>query len=189
MTDHELTAAVERAHRRGDTSTVLQLLEPRANNIAGRYYAPGLTHDDLAQEARFGLLKAIRDYQPGHALFIAFATLCMKRQVITAIVTARRSKHGPLNTALSLHTPAAGSTNDLALADVITTGQTTSDIVAAREDLADFITQADRLTTIERHAVVGTIHRIPLEETARRTGSNRKAVDNALQRARRKLAA
>ena len=76
--------------------------KPLVRARASTYYLIGGDRDDLIQEGMLGLFKAIRDYQPGKSNFLAFADLCITRQILSAVKAATRKKHGPLNSALSL---------------------------------------------------------------------------------------
>lgn len=166
---------------------VHERLAPMMLAIAGEYFAPGLTGDDLLQEARIGLWKACRDYD-GRGAFKAFAALCVRRQVITAVVTATRGKHSALNERMSLDAPASQDSSDTALlGDVLPAG---GDLPEARvelaEELRELALKMARLTELERGAVLHVANGGAYETCA--LGGSRKAVDNALQRARVKLA-
>ena len=103
---------------------------------ANSYFLAGGDGDDLIQEGYIGLYKAIRDFEPGRSTsFRSFAELCVTRQIITAIKTASRQKHLPLNTYVSFsHTPASSEYDTRTLADVIPAGRT-SDPAAASDQL------------------------------------------------------
>lgn len=184
-----LRAAV---HRR-DEDTVLRLTEGLARRVASIYYLPaGGDRDDLLQEARIGIVKAVRDFHGHPAAFIGFAELCARRQVITAVKTATRGKHQPLNQSTSIDAPLDHDPDAGTLADVIAfPGSDPADILDGRDELADFIDGMYRLTRIERAAVIGTAFegRTYGDIAAHYGLTDRKAVDNALQRARHKLAA
>ena len=88
---------------------------------ARSYFLIGADHEDIVQEGMIGLYKAIRDYRTDkQASFRAFAELCITRQIITAIKTATRQKHIPLNSYVSLNKPIYDEESDRTLLDVIT---------------------------------------------------------------------
>lgn len=151
--------------------------------IADRYYAPGLGRDDLIQEATIGLWKACRDYDPrlGGA-FAGFAALCIERQVITAVQTATRGKHSPLNTAMDLDGTAAHDGDGAVLRDALPApGAAAHDVAERRQDVRDLQAAMTRLTDTERDAVLFIANGGSYQ--------GNKSIDNALQRSRKKLAA
>lgn len=194
MSDAEL---VLRA-RGGDQLAFRRLIkrfESECGQIASEYFLWGGERGDLKQEAAHGLVKAVRDYRPdGGASFRTFACLCIRRQVITAVKAATREKHGPLNHAMSFeYRPpgAAHDNDDLNLGDLLPSPdpepqaalETTERIGALQTTLAD------KLTQLERVAILGIAEGVPYEDIAASAGIPFKSVDNAAQRARRKLAA
>jgi len=166
-----------------DADAVVRDYEGLAYTIARDYYAHGLELQDLVQEARIGVAAAVRDYD-GTRPLAAFAALCARRQVITAVKTAHRGKYSALNTAVSLSTP-MGEEADGELADVIPLrAPGPAEQVEAAESLAAF-TYAfhTRLSDLERESLIGMANGLSIEELGG------KSADNAIQRARKKLAA
>ena len=105
---------------------------------AKSYFLIGADKEDIYQEGMIGLYKAIRDYRPDKlASFKAFAELCVTRQIITAIKTATRQKHIPLNTYVSLNKPIYGEESDRTLLDVLSEAKVTDpeEIMIIREEL------------------------------------------------------
>ena len=102
--------------QRGDGDALEYLLDKYKNFVRARarsYYLVGADHEDIVQEGMIGLYKAIRDFNPEkQASFHAFTELCVKRQIITAIKTATRQKHVPLNNYVSLNKPLYGDESD-----------------------------------------------------------------------------
>jgi RNA polymerase sporulation-specific sigma factor len=158
---------------------------------ARNYFLAGADHDDVIQEGMIGLYKAIRDFRPERQTsFRSFAELCVTRQLITAIKTASRQKHTPLNTYVSLQRPAAEEEGDRVL----------SDILAAREvcDPAEVVISAWETTSI-KEGFIGALSGFETDvlrlyvagssynEIADELGRHSKAVDNALQRVKRKV--
>src|ERR671915_2220635 len=112
---------------RGGDETALESLLNRyrhyARAKARSYFLAGADREDIVQEGMIGLFKAIRDFQRGrNTAFRAFAELCITRQIITAIKTATRQKHIPLNSYVSLNKPSPGEGDDeRPLSDAIAT--------------------------------------------------------------------
>lgn len=158
--------------------------------IARRYYAPGLDRDDLLQEARIGLLSAFHSYDPARGLpFPRFAALAIRRRLDTAIRAALRGKHQVLNTAASLDAPLpagdedAGSLHDLVAAPAAP--------AALGDELHQLSARLDQaLTPIEARAMQLVIFNgLDYQHAAREMHVTPKAIDNAVQRTRRKAAA
>lgn len=162
---------------------------------AARYYAPGLDAEDLRQAALVGLWKGCRTYDPAKAAtadFAAFAGLCMKRNVITAVKTATRLKHAVLATSLSLDDAREGADGD---------ASTLHDTLADRRQLEPHVelelrgdldaiaaTIRDDLSPLERDALLAFANGATYAEIrARRGNVSAKGVDNAIQRARAKM--
>jgi RNA polymerase sporulation-specific sigma factor len=160
---------------------------------ARSYFLAGADRDDVIQEGMIGLYKAIRDFRADRQTsFRSFAELCVTRQLITAIKTASRQKHTPLNTYVSLHRPAANSDEE--------GDRVLSDILAAREvcDPAEVVISAWEAASI-KEGFIGALSgfesdvlRLYVEgssysEIADELGRHSKAVDNALQRVKRKV--
>jgi len=155
---------------------------------------------DIAQEARIGLLAAIRAWQPTRGPFRAFAAACARRQALKALDTARARKHQLLNRALSMQAtvplPTPPDTGDAVsgsplheqleatsrLADPVAT-------VLARERLDGMLVMLPALTVKERAALTGVLNGKSQQQLADEQGSTRKAVKAALRRAREKLTA
>ena len=121
MADEEI---VRLAQQDGDGAALEYLLNKYKNFVrtkARSYFLIGADHEDIVQEGMIGLYKAIRDYREDRlSSFRAFAELCITRQIITAIKTATRQKHIPLNSYISLNRPIYEEDSDRTLLDVIT---------------------------------------------------------------------
>jgi RNA polymerase sporulation-specific sigma factor len=181
-----------RAARRGDRAAQAELLtryEPLVRHIARSLYLPGGETDDLAQCARVGILDAIRAWDPDRRVpFRSFAWLCAIREARMAVNSARAGKHQPLNGARPLYT--AGD-DGLPLEDTVeATGRPDEDPVAkaiAREQLQSILDRAPTLSTLERRALALSANDCGHRDIAGTLGIRQRAVNNALQRARRKL--
>lgn len=154
--------------------------------IARQYFAPGLEHQDLVQEARIGVWRAQRTFDPSRGEWERFAKMAAKRQVITAIKTATRGKHRSLNTAASYDEPITDDGN-LTLADCLPASTDVALECESRERVGCLV-QALSLGLSElevdvlRHRIAGDDY----ASTGADLGVNHKCVDNALQRIRRK---
>ena len=119
LTDEQVVEAAQG----GDDEALTYLLNKYKNFVRSKarsYFLIGADHEDIVQEGMIGLFKAIRDFKPTRlASFRAFAELCVKRQIITAIKTATRQKHFPLNSYVSLNKPLYDEESDRTLLDVI----------------------------------------------------------------------
>ena len=158
---------------------------------ASAYFLAGGDSEDLIQEGLIGLFKAVRDYRPEReASFRSFAELCVTRQIITAIKTAARNKHSPLNTYVSFSNTRAGSEQETTLADVLPDDPVTDPINQAisTEELTSLIECLGRvLSPLEREVLAMYLEGRSYEEVAERLECNPKSVDNALQRVKRKV--
>ncbi|MCL6106513.1 MAG: RNA polymerase sporulation sigma factor SigH [Actinobacteria bacterium] len=159
---------------------------------ASSYFMSGGDTDDLVQEGLIGLTKAIRDYRDDReASFRSFAELCITRQIITAIKTASRQKHAPLNTYLSLsHSPASHEDGECSLGDIIP-GSSVQDplnqVISSEEvaSLKDCLTRL--LSMLETRVLKLYLEGRSYEQIADQLGCDTKSVDNALQRIKRKV--
>ena len=156
---------------------------------ASSYFLAGGTSEDLIQEGMIGLYKAARDYKPDkETSFRTFAELCVLRQIITAIKTARRLKHMALNEYVSLASPMPEAGDEATLEGVIEDPITLVDRIAeGRQDLG-VITRflQEDLSPLEKQAVRMFAADYSYEEIAEVLHIDVKAVDNALQRVKRK---
>jgi RNA polymerase sporulation-specific sigma factor len=159
---------------------------------ASSYFLLGGESDDLIQEGLVGLYKAVRDYRTDReSSFRNFAELCITRQIITAVKTATRNKHTPLNQYVSFsQSPAAAGDSDTTLDEVLP-GPTTSDPVnqvIASEELASLVTcLSGVLSDLESRVLSLYLDGYSYEVIAERLECDTKTVDNALQRVKRKV--
>ena len=160
---------------------------------ASSYFLAGGDADDLIQEGMIGLYKAVRDFNPDmETSFRSFAELCVTRQIITAIKTATRFKHSPLNTYVSFsHTPAGQeSEGDCTLGDALP-GPSVNDpsvCVISTEELQSLVfCLGTGLSPLESDALRLYLEGNSYEEMAEGLGCDTKTIDNALQRVKRKV--
>src|SRR6188768_899981 len=161
---------------------------------ASSYFLAGGDAEDLIQEGLIGLYKAVRDFSPEKSSFRSFAELCVTRQIITAIKTATRFKHAPLNTYVSFsHTPAGQeSEGECSLGDALP-GPSVDDpsvCVISTEELQSLVfTLGTGLSRLEADALKLYLEGESYETMAERLGCDTKTIDNALQRVKRKVLA
>ena len=158
---------------------------------ARSYFLIGADHEDIVQEGMIGLYKAIRDYRPDKlSSFRAFAELCITRQIITAIKTATRQKHIPLNSYVSLNKPLYDEESDRTLLDVIIEGRATNpeELIIGQEDLKTIHHKiGEVLSPLEQEVLTAYLDGKSYQEIAVNLGRHVKSIDNALQRVKRKL--
>jgi RNA polymerase sporulation-specific sigma factor len=184
--------------RTGANERAIEMLLKRyrhyARAKARSYFLSGADKDDIVQEGMIGLYKAIRDYQESKNIaFRAFAELCITRQIITAIKTATRLKHQPLNSYVSLSRGYATSgEGDRALVDVLVTDHEPdpADVVIDSEEMSVIRSSMGRvLSSFESQVMQLYVEGKSYQQIADMLGKHAKSIDNALQRIKRKLAA
>ena len=181
--------------RNGDSVAMDALLRRYTGFVrlkASSYFIAGGESDDLIQEGLVGLYKAVRDFRTDkETSFRSFAELCITRQIITAIKTATRFKHAPLNTYVSFsHTPAGQEDGDCTLGDALP-GPAVDDpavCVISTEELQSLVfCLGSGLSQLEADALRLYIEGRSYEEMAEELGCDTKTIDNALQRVKRKI--
>jgi RNA polymerase sporulation-specific sigma factor len=158
---------------------------------ARTYFLIGADREDIIQEGMIGLFKAIRDYK-GDKLssFRAFAELCITRQIITAIKTATRQKHIPLNSYVSLNKPIFDEESDRTLMDVISEENISDpeELVINREEFQGIENKmGEILSSLEWEVLTLYLEGKSYQEIAETLDRQVKSIDNALQRVKRKL--
>ena len=160
---------------------------------ASAYFLVGGGNDDLIQEGLIGLYKAVRDFRPDkETSFRSFAELCVTRQIITAIKTATRFKHSPLNTYVSFsHTPAGQDPDgDCTLGDALPGSHVNDPAVSviSTEELQSLVgCLGTTLSPLESDALRLYLEGCSYETMAEELGCDTKTIDNALQRVKRKI--
>jgi len=190
MQDEEIVAYA----RDGDIEAQEFLINKYKNFVRAKarsYFLIGADREDIIQEGMIGLYKAIRDFRLDKlSSFRAFAELCITRQIITAIKTATRQKHIPLNSYVSLNKPIYDEDSDRTLLDVVS-GAGLADpeeLVISREEF-DHIEEkiGELLSVLERKVLISYLNGKSYQEIAGDLNRHVKSVDNALQRVKRKL--
>src|ERR671924_2325308 len=183
--------------RNGDQSALDLLLRRYTAFVrlkASSYFLAGGDAEDLVQEGLIGLYKAVRDFRvEKETSFRSFAELCVTRQIITAIKTATRFKHQPLNGYVSFsHSPAGQEDGDCTLGDALP-GPSVNDpsvCVISTEELQSLVfTLGTGLSKLESDALRLYLEGSSYETMAERLGCDTKTIDNALQRVKRKVLA
>ncbi|NLM50685.1 MAG: RNA polymerase sporulation sigma factor SigH [Clostridiaceae bacterium] len=160
-------------------------------NKAQAYFLIGADKEDLVQEGMIGLFKAVRDYKADKlSSFKSFAELCVTRQIITAIKTATRQKHTPLNTYVSLNKPLFDEEYDVTLLDVFGKGEASNpeEIIISREEIDDIgVKVTELLSKFECKVLAYYLQGKSYQEIGEVLNKQPKSIDNALQRIKRKL--
>ena len=190
FTDEQI---VEMSHD-GDSGAEEFLLNKYKNFVRSKarsYFLIGADHEDIVQEGMIGLYKAIRDFKSEKlSSFRAFAELCITRQIITAIKTATRQKHIPLNSYVSLNKPLYDEESDRTLLDVIMEGRIPDpeEMIINRENLGNIHNKIKEvLSGLEQEVLRAYLDGKSYQEIAETLGRHVKSIDNALQRVKRKL--
>jgi RNA polymerase sporulation-specific sigma factor len=162
---------------------------------ASSYFLAGGDSDDLIQEGLVGLYKAVRDYRSDReSSFRNFAELCITRQIITAVKTATRNKHSPLNQYVSFSSTPSGATGESEpTLDEMLPGSTVHDpvnqVISSEELRALVACISTALSELESRVLALYLDGHSYEEVGRRLSCDCKTVDNALQRVKRKVGA
>ncbi len=180
--------------RNGDSGALEFLINKYKNFVRAKarsYFLIGADHEDIVQEGMIGLYKAVRDFN-GDKLssFKAFAELCITRQIITAIKTATRQKHIPLNSYVSLDKPLYDEESDRTLLDVICGTRVTDpeELLINQEEFEDIeLKMGELLSDLERQVLTLYLDGRSYQEISVDLNRHVKSIDNALQRVKRKL--
>ncbi len=180
--------------RTGDIDAQEYLINKYKNYVRAKartYFLLGGDKEDLIQEGMIGMYKAIRDFRSDKlSSFRAFAELCITRQIITAIKTATRQKHIPLNSYVSLNKPIYDEDSDRTLLDVITGNKVTDpeELIISREEFSEIEEKmGELLSSLEWKVLMYYLEGKSYQEIAEDLGRHVKSIDNALQRVKRKL--
>lgn len=190
MTDEDIVVDA----REGRNEALEYLIHKYRNFVRAKarsYFLIGADREDIIQEGMIGLYKAIRDFRSDKlASFRAFAELCITRQIITAIKTATRQKHIPLNSYISLNKPIYEEDSDRTLMDVISTVRVSDpeEMIINREEFGDIEEKmGEILSDLEWKVLMAYLDGRSYQEIAMDLRRHVKSIDNALQRVKRKL--
>ena len=175
--DEELCLLTASGDRDAEEALVQRYLR-MVRVFARPYFLAGGDSEDLIQEATFGLLKAIREFAPGHdAKFKTFAEVCIRNRIRSAVATASRSKHAPLNDSVPFDSPMLGLE------------ASPEELYISREEEAERLSRlSQKLSPLERKILELFLHGLSYREISEQVGRPTKSVDNAIQRIRRKVA-
>jgi RNA polymerase sporulation-specific sigma factor len=191
LSDEDLVALAKSGEEQA-IEILLDRYRHYARAKARLYFLAGADREDVVQEGMIGLFKAVRDFDASkNTAFRAFAEMCITRQIITAIKSATRQKHLPLNTYVSLSKPmSAGSGDDHVLESTLDSHLEAdpADLVVSAEEIeAINASVADVLSELEGEVLHLYMDGKSYQEIADRLGRHVKSIDNALQRIKRKL--
>lgn len=180
--------------RSGNTKALEYLINKYKSFVRAKartYFLIGADREDIIQEGMIGLYKAIRDYREDKlSSFRAFAELCITRQIITAIKTATRQKHIPLNSYVSLNKPIFDEESDRTLLDIISEENISDpeEMIINREEFSGIESKmCEILSDLEWEVLSFYLQGKSYQEIAEELERHVKSIDNALQRVKRKL--
>ena len=190
--DDEYLVALAKQGRRDAYDKMVRRYHGFVRLKASSYFLVGGDSDDLIQEGLVGLYKAIRDFRSDReSSFRNFAELCITRQIITAVKTASRNKHAPLNQYVSFAQAPAGATESETTLEEVLPGpgsEDPSERVIATEELRSLVScLSSVLSELESHVLSLYLDGHSYEEIGERLECDTKTVDNALQRVKRKV--
>jgi len=192
LRDEELVAEA-RGGTNGALEVLLQRYQRFARTKARGYFLVGADSDDIYQEGMIGLFKAIRDFRDDRqASFRAFAELCITRQIITAIKTATRQKHQPLNSYVSFNVSRSEDDSDRTVEEMIGGDESLDPAraVISLEDVNGLRGSMDSiLSDLEQEVLRLYVEGRSYQDIADDLGRHAKSIDNAIQRIKRKLEA
>ena len=191
LTDEELIAEIKDNMNNAALEYLIHRYRSFVRAKARSYFLIGADREDIIQEGMIGFYKAIRDFKRDKlSSFHAFAELCVTRQIITAIKTATRQKHIPLNSYISLNKPIYDEDSDRTLLDVIS-GVKVADpeelVISREEFLAIEKKMEEILSDLEWQVLMAYLDGKSYQEIALGLNRHVKSIDNALQRVKRKL--
>ncbi len=155
------------------------------------YYILGGDTEDIIQEGMIGLYKAIRDFDIQKQVnFYSFAVLCITRQIHTAIKSANRQKHIPLNSSLSLDRTVFEENDDFTYLETLANSEVSNpeNLVISNENKNSLERKiSDSLSSLEKNVLSLYLRGKSYAEIANIIGKDEKSIDNALQRIKKKI--
>lgn len=191
LTDEEIVRLAQEQKDKKATDYLVHKYQGLVRAKARSYFLVGADQDDIIQEGMIGLYKATRDFK-GDKLssFRAFAELCITRQIITAIKTATRQKHIPLNSYVSLNKPIYEEESDRTLQDILAGIQASDpeELFISQEEFQDIEHNlGEILSDLEWKVLMAYLDGKSYHEMSKELHRHEKSIDNALQRVKRKL--
>lgn len=191
LSDEELVLIAQKSGGREAEEYLLAKYKNLVRARAKAYFLVGGDSDDLVQEGMIGLFKAIRDFDRTHDVsFHGFAELCIKRQIFTAIKTADRQKHKPLNTYISLSMPVYDDDSERELIETLSERESVNpeSLYIMREKISDIEKEIEKkLSKLEKDVLILHMEGMSYREIAEIIDKPEKSIDNALQRIKKKL--
>ncbi|MBQ2770668.1 MAG: RNA polymerase sporulation sigma factor SigH [Clostridia bacterium] len=190
LTDEELIPLIKAGDE--DAEAVLyRRYKQVVRSKARTYFLAGADREDLIQEGMIGLYKAVYDFNPEkQPTFKAFAEMCIKRQIITAIKSATRKKHMPLNNSISLDRQVFDGESERTLIEMLQSARVSDpeEAFISREDYETIARNIEeRLTPLEKSALSYYIKGFSYQHIAKELNRSVKCIDNAIQRVKKKL--
>lgn len=190
MNDEEIVKLAQDGNE-GALEFIIYKYKNSVRSKARSYFLVGADKDDIIQEGMIGLYKAVRDYNKDKLTsFRSFAELCITRQIITAIKSATRQKHMPLNFYVSLNKPVYEEESERTLMDIIAENKAIDpmELFIGREDMDVMESRiCEVLSSLEMEVLMSYIDGRSYQEIAEDLKRDVKSIDNALQRVKRKL--
>lgn len=185
--------AIIREAQKGDNQAVNLLIQRNMDIVYAKaryFFIKGLDREDVIQEGLVGLYKAIRDYREDRsASFLGFAQLCIHRQLVSAIKRANRQKHIPQNSSTSIDRSIDFNEGSRSYKEIIpNSDKNLEDKYIYKEQLKILFKVLDEtLTNLEKEVFIQYLENKSYQEISKNLQVNIKTVDNALQRARKKI--
>ncbi len=171
--------------------TILKRYKNYVKSKARTYYLMGADNDDIVQEGMIGLYKAVRDFKPDKNItFKTFADVCITRQILTAIRTANRNKHNPLNGSISMNAPLFNEDSGATVMNIIHQASVSNpeEIFIIDESLREIKKEiSKKLSGFENRVLKLYLDGLSYVEISDNMGKSIKSIDNALQRIKKKL--
>lgn len=190
MTDENIAVLASKGDKEATDYILCKYMDFVRSKTRG-YFLIGADTEDIIQEGMIGLFKAVRDFNTEiNTSFAAFANLCIKRQIITAIKSATRKKHIPLNSYISLNNKVYDEDDDTTLLEVLIdkVGLSPEDILINRESYQNTENKiVSVLSTYETDVLLLYLEGKTYATIARELGKTEKSIDNALQRIKKKI--
>ncbi|MGM0414797.1 MAG: RNA polymerase sporulation sigma factor SigH [Bacillota bacterium] len=193
MTETDCIEEVVKAAQDGEVKAIEELIDRNMDIVYAKsryFFIKGLDKDDVIQEGRVGLFKAIRDYKEDkEASFRGFAQLCIHRQLVSAIKKANRQKHMPLNNSTSLDKSIDKGESKRTYNEVVSDDNHDLEKIFIYQEILNLIMDKieKNLTQLEYRVFVKYLDNKTYQEISDELNVNLKSVDNALQRARKKV--
>ena len=191
LTDEEVIAIYQKSESSRAMNYLLDKYRPLVRAKARSFFLAGGDQEDVVQEGMIGLYKSIRDFDIERNIsFRGFVDICVERHLITAIKTASRQKHIPLNTYVSIHKPVYDSDSERTLLEVLPAfqSQDPEDLIICQEEYYEAERRLQEiLTDLEWNVLMCYLDGFSYQEISLTLSMQLKSVDNALQRVKKKV--